>query len=47
MTVDDINVYASIDNTPAHQRPRVVILGSGWAGASFFKALPKDVKCVP
>lgn len=45
-SVSDIGVYASIDNTPAHPRPRVVILGSGWAGASLFKALPESVKCV-
>jgi hypothetical protein len=42
--VQDIDVYASIENEPQHTRPRVVVLGSGWAGASFFKALPTDVK---
>jgi hypothetical protein len=27
-------------------KPRVVVLGSGWASACFMKALPKDIKCV-
>ena len=28
----------------ATAKPRVVVLGSGWAAASFMKALPSDVK---
>lgn len=43
-SVSDIDVYASIDNAPQHPRPRIVVLGSGWAGASFFKALPEYIK---
>ncbi|KIZ06131.1 NADH dehydrogenase, partial [Monoraphidium neglectum] len=44
LSIDEISVYASIDNKPVDTRQRVVVLGSGWAAASFLKALPKDVK---
>ncbi|GBF96542.1 hypothetical protein Rsub_09125 [Raphidocelis subcapitata] len=45
LSVDEIDVYASIDSATLQQRrPRIVVLGSGWAGASFLKALPSNVK---
>jgi len=50
-TVDEIPVYADISATQsvhdaniALDKPRVVVLGSGWASASFLKALPKEIK---
>jgi hypothetical protein len=42
--VDEIEVYTSIDGKPGVGKPRVVVLGSGWAAASFLKALPKSIK---
>jgi hypothetical protein len=50
--VGDIKVYtdipamSSVHDAEALDKPRVVVLGSGWAAASFMKALPKDIKCV-
>eukprot|EP00775_Hariotina_reticulata_P004476 gene4476-4730_t len=50
-SVDEIPVYADISSTQsvhdaniALDKPRVVVLGSGWASASFLKALPKEIK---
>eukprot|EP00879_Flechtneria_rotunda_P026035 GHRR01027711.1.p1 GENE.GHRR01027711.1~~GHRR01027711.1.p1 ORF type:complete len:219 (+),score=60.53 GHRR01027711.1:375-1031(+) len=49
-SVDDIAVYTEVknmsvnDQTVELDRPRAVVLGSGWASASFMKALPKDIK---
>lgn len=43
-------MYTSVDKMSVHDagvkldKPRVIVLGSGWASASFFKALPKDIK---
>lgn len=52
-TVDEIAVYTDIpamasvqDANKPLDKPRVVVLGSGWAAASFLKALPTSVKCV-
>uniref|UniRef100_A0A383VLR6 NADH:ubiquinone reductase (non-electrogenic) n=1 Tax=Tetradesmus obliquus TaxID=3088 RepID=A0A383VLR6_TETOB len=48
--VDDIAVYTEVstqsvaDAQVKLDKPRVVVLGSGWASACFFKALPKDIK---
>jgi NADH:ubiquinone reductase (non-electrogenic) len=42
--VDDIPVYTSLDPPRKTSKPRVVVLGSGWAAMSFIKALPKDIK---
>lgn len=48
--VEEIDVYTSVDKMSVTDagvkldKPRVVVLGSGWASASFFKALPKDIK---
>jgi hypothetical protein len=50
--VDDIAVYTEVstqsvaDAQVKLEKPRVVVLGSGWASACFMKALPKDIKCV-
>eukprot|EP00877_Chromochloris_zofingiensis_P004510 jgi/Chrzof1/1405/Cz10g06180.t1 len=41
---DKIPVYLTIGQTPKFDKPRVIILGSGWAAMSFIKALPKDIK---
>lgn len=43
---DKIPVYLTIGQTPKFDKPRVIILGSGWAAMSFIKALPKDIKYV-
>jgi hypothetical protein len=43
VSVDDIEVYTNIQQKPATAKPRVVVLGSGWAAASFIKALPKNI----
>jgi hypothetical protein len=48
--VDDIKVYtdipamSSVHDAVRLDKPRVVCLGSGWAVASFMKALPKNIK---
>lgn len=48
--VDEIAVYTEVstqsvaDAQVKLEKPRVVVLGSGWASACFFKALPKDIK---
>lgn len=48
--LESIDVYTSVDKMSVHDagvqldKPRVVVLGSGWASASFFKALPRDIK---
>jgi hypothetical protein len=48
--VDDIAVYTEVSTQSVADvdikldKPRVVVLGSGWASACFFKALPKDIK---
>jgi hypothetical protein len=41
--VDDIAVYTNIEQKLPTAKPRVVVLGSGWAAASFVKALPKNI----
>jgi hypothetical protein len=48
--VDDIAVYTEVSTQSVADaqikldKPRVVVLGSGWASACFMKALPKDIK---
>lgn len=48
--VESIPVYAdipsmsSVHDAERLDKPRVVVLGSGWASASFMKALPKQIK---
>eukprot|EP00882_Tetradesmus_deserticola_P003879 GHRQ01004103.1.p1 GENE.GHRQ01004103.1~~GHRQ01004103.1.p1 ORF type:complete len:615 (+),score=301.43 GHRQ01004103.1:630-2474(+) len=48
--VDDIPVYTAVSTQSVADaqirldKPRVVVLGSGWASACFMKALPKDIK---
>ncbi|KAF6266031.1 hypothetical protein COO60DRAFT_1633095 [Scenedesmus sp. NREL 46B-D3] len=48
--VDDISVYTAVSTQSVADaeikldKPRVVVLGSGWASACFMKALPKDIK---
>lgn len=37
------DVYTTIQATEKASRPRVVILGSGWASMSFIKALPSNI----
>lgn len=37
---------SSVHDAVALEKPRVVVLGSGWAAASFMKALPKAIKYV-
>ena len=37
-------MYTNIGGRPAAtDRPRVIVLGSGWASVSFIKALPKSI----
>lgn len=36
-------VYTSIDATAKGGKPRLVVLGSGWASMSFIKALPSNI----
>jgi hypothetical protein len=40
----DIPSMASVHDAVRLDKPRVVVLGSGWAAASFMKALPKQIK---
>lgn len=41
--MDNIPVYTSIVENKRLDRPRVVVLGSGWGAMSFIKALPKSI----
>ena len=43
LQVSKTAVYTSIDATPQASKPRVVVLGSGWASMSFIKSLPPNV----
>jgi hypothetical protein len=40
----DIPSMSSVHDAVRLDKPRVVVLGSGWAAASFMKALPKQIK---
>lgn len=40
----DIPSMSSVHDAVRLDKPRVVVLGSGWASASFMKALPKHIK---
>lgn len=40
---DKLPIYTSIGDTPKTDKPRVVILGSGWGAVSMLKSLPKDI----
>lgn len=40
----DIPSMSSVHDAVRLDKPRVVVLGSGWAAASFMKALPKHIK---
>lgn len=40
----DDTTRKQLDGTIHLDRPRVVVLGSGWASMSFIKALPVDIK---
>lgn len=37
-------VYYSMDDSTKTQKPRVVVLGSGWGAMSFIKSLPENIK---
>jgi hypothetical protein len=41
----DDNVRKQLDGTVALDRPRLVVLGSGWGSMSLVKALPRDIRC--
>lgn len=43
----DIPSMSSVHDAVRLDKPRVVVLGSGWAAASFMKALPKQIKYAP
>jgi NADH dehydrogenase FAD-containing subunit len=40
---EKLPIYTSIGDTPKTDKPRVVILGSGWGAVSMLKSLPKDI----